>query len=220
MQNSVRNYHLCHVLFSTSVGILLTLWSGLFQLSPQFYLLLLVRSALRQDLYFHAARCRVPYKACRKNRHRNRKLPHYGNLAFGGRGSPYVVRGRRTFKFDSTLGFPGEGWAKLTFATWNTRSLTYERMQYCRDLGYDVLAITELWRNQARYQTRSKSFIASEPTVIAKGPRQGEVRYPEDKAAGVGILLSDRLTKKSDPSARRGNEYAGSEYRARCATYL
>ena len=53
--------------------------------------------------------------------------------------------------FDSTLGYPGEGWARFSMATWNTRSLTFERLKYCESLGYDVLAITELWRNQNKY---------------------------------------------------------------------
>ena len=55
--------------------------------------------------------------------------------------------------FDSTCGYPGEGlvsdWSRkhpnLTMATWITRSLTFERFYYCQSLGYDVLALTELW---------------------------------------------------------------------------
>ena len=75
------------------------------------------------------------------------------NPALGGRG-PGIQRSftktmlhkiRRQQKFDSTLGFPGEGWGTLKMATWNTRSLTYERFKYYENLGYDVLAITELW---------------------------------------------------------------------------
>ena len=58
------------------------------------------------------------------------------------------------------------------------------------------MAITELWRNQTRYQKRNKEFIVSEPKTILKGPKKGELRYPEDKAAGVGLLLSDRIAKK------------------------
>ena len=53
--------------------------------------------------------------------------------------------------FDATLGFPGEGpdkWSNkhdnLSMATWNTRSLSFERFNYCQGLGFDVLAITEL----------------------------------------------------------------------------
>ena len=71
-----------------------------------------------------------------------------GNLAFGGRGSG--VRWKKQSKnpldkFNSTLGFPGEGWKFkfLSVTTWNTRSLTQERFSYCKNLGYDVLAITD-----------------------------------------------------------------------------
>ena len=39
-------------------------------------------------------------------------------------------------------------------------------------------------------------FIVSKPKTIEQGERQGEIRYPEDKETGVGILLSDRLEKK------------------------
>ena len=99
-------------------------------------------------------------------------------------------------QFNSTLGYPGEGWTPLKMATWNTRSLTYERYKYCESLGYDVLAITELWRNQQKYQTKSTKYTASAPKTIAKGPRKGQVRFPKDKAAGVGILLSSRAQKK------------------------
>ena len=35
----------------------------------------------------------------------------------------------------------------------------------------DILVITELWRNQSKYQTRRKQFIVSEPILIKKGPR-------------------------------------------------
>ena len=72
-----------------------------------------------------------------------------GNPAFGGRG-PGIRRGmrrkRKNTNFDSTLGYPGEGWKDklLSMATWNTRSLTFERFQFCKQLGFDVLAITEL----------------------------------------------------------------------------
>ena len=75
------------------------------------------------------------------------------NPAFGGRGSG-IIRSMvssnlaQQRQFDSTKGFPGEGWSKnfpqLTLATWNCRSITFERLHYCRSLGYDVLALTEL----------------------------------------------------------------------------
>ena len=91
-----------------------------------------------------------------------------GNPAFGGRG-PGVrrVKKRKTSKkrkgriFDSTRGFPGEGWAQLRFATWNTRGLTFQRFKYCQQLNYDVLALTELWRGQHKYL--SKNNTSSHP---------------------------------------------------------
>ena len=73
-------------------------------------------------------------------------------LAFGGRGPGLLSRARNTahstYPFDSTRGFPGEGWSiefpQLKMVTWNCRSLTVERMSYCRALGFDILALTEL----------------------------------------------------------------------------
>ena len=94
------------------------------------------------------------------------------------------------------LAFRGEGWPTLRMATWNTRSLTFERLQYCKSLNYDVLAITELWRNQSKYQTRSKSLIVSEQKILTTGRRKGQPRYPDDKDAGVVILLSQTAAKK------------------------
>lgn len=102
----------------------------------------------------------------------------------------------KNVEFDSTLGYPGEGWDWLKMATWNTRSLTFERFQYCLGLGYDVLVINELWRNQHRFQTKSTRFTISKPKIIKKGPKKGQRRFPRDKAAGVGILLSKRMQAK------------------------
>ena len=84
----------------------------------------------------------------------------------------------------------------MSVATWNTRSLTQERFSYCKNLGYDVLAITELWRSQGKYQNKSTAFIASEPILMQNGPRKGQPRFPEDRASGVGILLSKRAQDK------------------------
>ena len=80
----------------------------------------------------------------------------------------------------------------------NTRSLTFERYNYCRSLGHDILALTELWRNQHRnvFQSRNKQFITSEQILIKEGPRAGQPRFPDDKAAGVAITLSARMAKK------------------------
>ena len=151
VQDSVSNCCFYYrVLIPISVGLSLILWNRAFKLSPWSYLLLLVHCALKKNLYFHSA-C-FPDTANSKRSNRKYKRAYYGNLAFGGRGPPYVVRGYRVF--DSTLGYPGEGWAELTVATWNTRSLTYERFQYCNSLNYDILAITELWHHQSRFQTK------------------------------------------------------------------
>ena len=144
-QEYVSNRNLYRVKFSTSVGILLMLWQRLLKSSPWLYALLTVRCALKQNLYFPAAYCDLPTEVCtggKRERKKSRRY-HYDNLAFGGRGPPYMVCGSK--KFDSTLGYPGEGWQKLLIATWNTRSLTYERFDYCNSLQYDILAIAELW---------------------------------------------------------------------------
>ena len=81
--------------------------------------------------------------------------------------------------------------------TWNTRSLTFERFRYCVNLGYDVvLAITELWRNQHKYQTKSTKFTTSSPKLQTESPDKGKIRFPTDRAAGVGILLSSAAQRK------------------------
>ena len=86
---------------------------------------------------------------------------------------------------DSTLGYPGEGWGSgreqkrrnskwsnkfdnLSMVTWNTRSMTVERFAYYNSLGYGILAVTELWRNQEKFTSRSDEFIVS----AAKHKRQ------------------------------------------------
>ena len=58
------------------------------------------------------------------------------------------------------------------------------------------MAITELWRKQHKFQTKSKQLIVGEPKTITTGPRKGEIRYPKDKAAGVAIILSKRIQQK------------------------
>ena len=73
---------------------------------------------------------------------------------------------------------------------------TFERFQYCLNLNYDALAVTELWRNQSRFQTESTRFIVSKPKLINKGPKKGQPRFPKDKTAGVGIILSARMQAK------------------------
>ena len=142
----------------------------------------------------------------------------------------FYVQTRKLFKvlphyprlFDSTLGFPGEGWgegrgrkrnrkkrkqwsseyANLTMATWNTRSMTVERYDYCKNLGFDVLAVTELWRTQDKFTTHSNEFTVS-ATVRDKN---GNLKNDKDPAAGVGIILSPRAQKKFMGSGNNGSE--------------
>ena len=123
-------------------------------------------------------------------------------------------KSRRNYAFDSTLGFPGEGWSEsqgwsskfrnLRIATWNCRSLTKNRISYCESLRYDVLVLTELWRNQSKHQRKDRSFTISEPILIKKGPRKGQKRFPDDRAAGVAILLSDTAEKQVESFGSEG----------------
>ena len=125
---------------------------------------------------------------------------------------PYSFR--YLIEFDQTLGYPGEGyrWQKaktkrqkrrakrkwsqqqpnLRIATWNPRSLTRERFNYCRSLNYDILGLTELWRTQEKYLNETKRWTCS---AIHKD-KNGNIKNQGDPAAGAGILLSPRMEKK------------------------
>ena len=70
--------------------------------------------------------------------------------------------------------------------------MTVERYDYCRNMGYDVLAVTELWRKQDKFTNRTNEFTVS-ATVKDKF---GNLVNENDPAAGVGILLSPRAQKK------------------------
>ena len=70
------------------------------------------------------------------------------------------------------------------------------------------LALTELWHNQKKFQSKDKSFVIAEPKILKKGKRKGKMRFPDDKAAGVGILLS--------PATRRKVKSFGSEGERDC----
>ena len=96
--------------------------------------------------------------------------------------------------YDQTYDFQGDGpgvwsnkFAQLIMTTWNTRSLSNDRFSFCKNLGFDVLAITELWRSANNYTDGSVSFIPSKPV---KKP-DGNVMFPDDPASGVGIFLSE-----------------------------
>ena len=93
--------------------------------------------------------------------------------------------------YDRTCGFPGEGpanpWSaaypsNLTMATWNTHSLTKERFDYCQNLGYDVLAINELWKTDQKFVDGSVRFTHSKNAI---NPTTGNPMFPNDPATGV-----------------------------------
>ena len=99
---------------------------------------------------------------------------------------------------DSSCGFPGEGpttkWRqeRLKIATWNSRSMTKVRFDYCKRLNYDVLAVTELWKSAPKFANGTTQWTYGMPAMDASG----EPRFPDDRAGGVGILLSDRACTK------------------------
>ena len=70
--------------------------------------------------------------------------------------------------------------------------MTFERFNYCKSLKYDVLVVTELWRVQGKFQNKTKAFVVGE----AKVGEDGEKRFKNDRAAGVGILLSKAAQQK------------------------
>ena len=72
--------------------------------------------------------------------------------------------------------------------TWNTRSMTVERLDYCRSLGHDVLVVTESWRQQENFTNNTNEFTTSS----MNRDKDGNLINDEDPAAGVGILLSPR----------------------------
>ena len=80
-------------------------------------------------------------------------------------------------------------------ATWNSRSLTLERFKYCQQLGYDVLALTELWNNKEKWTIHSKNPISWTYSQPALDKETKQPLFPNDPAAGVGILLSTRVSK-------------------------
>ena len=79
----------------------------------------------------------------------------------------------------------------MIVAGWNPRSLTYERFQYCVDLNIDVLAMFELWRTAPKFADGTLKWTYGKPDLDSNG----KPRFPEDRASGVGILLS-QVTKK------------------------
>ena len=90
-------------------------------------------------------------------------------------------------------------WSNLSpnikITTWNTRSLTRERFEYCRNLGYDVLGLTELWRGQNKYQdvsvlwTCSATLRDKQDALKRSGSRSGH--YDLSKNGEEGDVLRE-----------------------------
>ena len=69
----------------------------------------------------------------------------------------------------------------LKFATWNCGGLSFTQKELCRELNYDILSLTET-HNRGKLKG-NKNFLVSDPA-------------PEnDSHSGVGLLLSDRISK-------------------------
>ena len=74
-------------------------------------------------------------------------------------------------------------------AFWNPWSYSNERHQYCKSLGTDILGLGELHGVQCKDQFQGRTWICSQEAEIKNGKCT-------DPAAGVAILLSDRMVKK------------------------
>ena len=97
-------------------------------------------------------------------------------------------------------------WSKKYFqaliGTWNCWSLSNERYQYCKELNYDILGLTELHNAQAKVQFKDKTWIHSAPAEV---DTQGKC---SDPAAGVAIMLSPRMAAKILDSGHVGTRIA------------
>ena len=69
----------------------------------------------------------------------------------------------------------------LNIATWNCGGLSYTTREFCAELGYDILALTET-HNQGTLPSNNQ-FIVSEPAPV------------NDSYAGTALLLSNRVAK-------------------------
>ena len=79
---------------------------------------------------------------------------------------------------------------QLKMACWNPWGLSNERMNYCKEMQFDILGLTELHNGQNKSIWRSKRWITCEDSEV---DAQGK---SSDPAAGVGILLSKNFASK------------------------
>ena len=83
----------------------------------------------------------------------------------------------------------------MTVSGWNPRSLTFERFKYCEELNLDILAMFELWRTAAQFADGTVKWTYGKPDL----DKDGNPRFPNDRASGVYILLSS-VTQKMHSS--------------------
>ena len=93
-------------------------------------------------------------------------------------------------------------WHNLRIACWNCWSYSNERHAFCKSLGYDVLALTELHNKQNNPNFSSDLWV---PSAQTQTDAQGKYT---DSAAGVAILLSRRMRNYTDKSGHVGTRIA------------
>ena len=78
----------------------------------------------------------------------------------------------------------------VKMACWNPWGLSNERLNYCRAMRYDILGLPELHNAHNSKKWRGKHWITSEDAEVDEDGKN------LDPAPGVGIMLSQRFTKK------------------------
>ena len=94
--------------------------------------------------------------------------------------------------------------------------MTVERFNYCKSLSYDVLAVTELWRTQDKFQSNNKAFVVGEAKTCKETE---EVRFPKDKLLVLEFFCHLLLSKKFFRLDRLGKGSTSSDSKARYAIY-
>ena len=89
----------------------------------------------------------------------------------------------------------GTIWNQNSEWPFGIRGLTFERFKYSESLNFDVLVLTELWRNEHKFVNGTMVTMKWTHGVTVKN-KKGGVKFPSDRAVGVGIMLSDRARKK------------------------
>ena len=92
-------------------------------------------------------------------------------------------------------------WHNLRMTCWNCWSYSNERHAFCKSLGYDVLALTELHNKQNNLNFSSDLWVPSAQAAFDK-------QKCTDSAAGVAILLSKRMRRHIDNAGHVGTRIA------------